>query len=217
MIGEFYIIKMKVNSFVKRNFTNEKDMVIDIGCGKNPYYHDSIQGQITCIDIYNTGKADVVADASFLPFKDSSFDKAISVNSIYYFKNPLLFAEKVSKMIKKNGKIIVITPFMYPIHDASVDKYRFTEHGLRTVFEDYFRIEKVEQIGGIFNMPSVFLHSLLKGIPLLSPKFLKPLAYLISYILFYIPYLAVQLLGVLDFFDRSKRWSTYFAIVAARK
>lgn len=216
MILEFFIIKKKIKVRIKNLFTNSNDKILDIGCGKNPHYHKFIKGKLICLDINKTKKINVVGDADFLPFKSNFFDKVISVNSLYYFQNPFNAAKDMSRILKQNGKLILMLPFFYPIHDAPIDKFRFTEYGLRSMLNKYFKIEKLDAIGGIFTLPSVIIHSMVKGFPLLFPKMLQKPAQIMSYALFPL-YVLSQFLSAMDFFDKTKRMPTYYFVVASKK
>ena len=216
MLLEFFIIKYKTRNLIKSSFNNKKDKILDLGCGDKPYYHDVIEGNIVCLDIIRTTKAHIVSDADKLPFKPNSFDKAISVNSLYYFEDPFNVVKSVHAILQKNGKFILTLPFFYPIHDVPDDKYRFTEHGLRTMLEEHFKVERLETIGGIFNLPAVLLHSLIKGIPLLFPKGVRGFMQLLTYVLWPV-YIIAQLISVLDIFDRTRRYPTYYFVVCSKK
>jgi len=216
MIGEFFILRRQIEKEIASAFSNENGRILDIGSGSNPNYQEIMKGTIINFDIKKTGKSHLVGDAGFLPFKKNSFDKIIIVNSLYYFKNPFKVIERIGILLKKNGKLVIVNPFFYPIHDIPDDKYRFTEYGLKTILQDYFKIEKIREIGGFFNIPAVMLHSLIKGLPLLAPKSVKWLIQLMAYIVFYIPYILAQLISVLDVFDRTKRWPTYYVVVAKK-
>ena len=216
MIGEFFLVSWKLNGKIKKIFTSEEDKILDLGCGSNPKYHKSIKGKIICSDIIRTKKTHVVSDADSLPFRPNSFDKIISVNSFYYFKNPFDAAKQLHSVLKNNGKLVLVLPFFYPIHDAPDDKYRFTEYGLRTLLKDGFVIESIEAIGGIFSLPAVILHSLIKGIPLLFPKEIRKFVQILAYILWPL-YILAQIFSILDILDATKRFPTYYFVVARKK
>lgn len=223
MTLEFVIIRKKLLKCFEsadKKYTGkikDTDRILDLGCGQKPYYHSKLKGKIVCFDKLPTKKAHIIGDADYLPFKSNSFDKAISVNSLYYFKNPFNVVQDIAKILKKNGQLILVVPFIYPIHDAPYDKYRFTEYGLRELLKRDFQILEIKAIGGIFNLPAVFFHSLIKGIPLMSPKRVRPIIKLFSIIFFYPFYLLAQLLSLLDILDKSKRWVTYYFAVAVKK
>src|SRR3989338_10753742 len=196
MFGEFFIIKKKVLALLKGRFKNS-DIILDIGCGNNPYYHKSIKAKIVCVDIKHTEKAHVVCDAMSLPLKKSSFDGIICVNSLYYYNNPFMAVKEFSNILKKNGKLMLIMPFMYPIHDAPEDKYRFTEYGINELLKKDFDIKEIKTIGTIFNLPAVFFHSLIKGMPLMVPKSLRKLVSFLSITVLYPFYILAQLISLL--------------------
>ncbi|MEK6946703.1 MAG: class I SAM-dependent methyltransferase [Nanoarchaeota archaeon] len=210
------MIKGKIKRLINKSFANRSDKILDLGCGSNPYYQEDIEGKIFCLDINKTSKTHLVSDADKLPFRPNSFDKVVSVNSFYYFKNPFNVVKSVHNILKKDGKLILIVPFFYPIHDAPDDKYRFTEYGLRTLLENDFRIERIETIGGIFNLPAVMLHSLIKGIPLLFPKEIRKFIQILTYILWPF-YIIAQLFSILDVLDITRRFPTYYFVVAKKK
>ena len=216
MLAEFFLIRGKMLGLLKGIFKSS-DIVLDIGCGEKPYYHQSIRSKIICADIKHTKKTQVVADAMSLPLKKSKFDGVVCINSLYYYKNPFQAVKQISNVLKKNGKLILITPFIYPIHDTPIDKYRFTKYGLRELLKGDFDIKQIKAIGGIFNMPAVFFHSLIKGIPLIAPKPIKKVISIPTTIVLYPFYLASQLLSLLDFLDRSERWPTYYFTLAIKR
>jgi SAM-dependent methyltransferase len=191
-------------------------LILDLGCGKKPYYHKFIKGKLICSDINKSRTANLICDSHNIPFKKEKFDKVLCINAFYYFSNPFVVIEEVYRILKKDGKLILMLPFIYPIHDVPVDKYRFTEYGIRNLLKDKFKIEKIETIGSIFNLPSVILHSLIKGIPLISPKYLKNIIKIITTIISYPFYLFFQLFSLLDFLDFTKRWPTYYFVIASK-
>ena len=112
--------------------------------------------------------------------------------------------------------MILIIPFFYPIHDVPDDRYRFTEYGLRTILENDFKIEKIETIGGVFNHPAVILHSLIKGIPLLFSKKIRKFIQILVYVLWPF-YIIAQIFSILDVLDKTRRFPTYYFVVAGKR
>ena len=216
MIGEFFIIKSRISKLVKSNFSGKGGHVLDIGCGDSPYYHKYINGKLLCFDLRKTKISNVVGNANSLPFKSGSFDSVISINSFYYFENPFDSCNEISRVLKKNGRFFLVMPFIYPIHDAPDDKYRFTEYGIKTLLKDKFTIKELKTIGGIFNFKAVFFHSLIKGLRFVFPKPLRFVSIPLI-ILLYPFYILTQILSLLDVLDRTGRWPTYYFVLAVKK
>jgi len=216
MLGEFFIIKMKMQKHLKVLFKSS-DLILDLGCGDKPYYHKSIKGDIFSTDIRYTKNTKIICDAMSLPLKKSKFDGVMCISSLYYYKNPFDAIKQISYVLKKNGKLVLITPFIYPIHDVPIDKYRFTKYGLREILKNEFEIKEIKAVGGIFNIFAIFFHSLIKGIPLLFPKPIRKIAGFFSIVFLYPFYILAQLFSILDFLDVSERWPTYYFTIAIKK
>jgi SAM-dependent methyltransferase len=215
-IVEFYLIRKRLEKILKSLDWNSAKRVLDLGCGDEPYYHKFIKNKLVNIDNINAKKSNIIADACFLPVKSKSFDSVISVNSFYYFDNPFKASSEIARILKKGGKLILILPFFYPIHDVPTDKFRFTKYGLKLIFQDYFNIQLIRPIGGIMSLPSVILHSLIKGIRLSLPAPIKRYSFIFTFIL-YPFYFLFQLLSLLDFFDKTGRFPTYYFLLASKK
>ncbi len=217
MWGEFFLVKNKVKKRLGGMLKNKQDITLDLGCGEKPYYHKLVKGKLVCCDIQKSKTANLVCDGHNLPLKKEKFDKVLGINTIYYFSNPPAAIKDIHRILKKDGKLILQTPFIYPIHDAPIDKCRFTEYGIRNLLKGRFKIERIETFGGIFNLPAVILHSLIKGIPLMAPKYLKSITQAITMIPLYPFYILFQLFSLLDFLDKTNRWPTYYFVIASKK
>lgn len=214
--GEVFVLRYRIKKHMEQVFTNQNDIILDVGCGDDPFYKKSIQGKIIGFDIRPSKYTLVVGDAHHLPFSDMVFDKVIVANSLYYFKNPNRVIDEISRVLKKGGVVFISVPFHYPVHDKPHDRYRFTEFGLTSLLEDKFTIWYTSSIGGVFAIPSIILHAILKGAPLIAPPPFKKLAKITANLIFYIPYISAQIFSILDIFDTSNRWSTYYVTVAKK-
>ncbi|MBI2647155.1 class I SAM-dependent methyltransferase [Candidatus Woesearchaeota archaeon] len=215
MIGEFFLISKRIGKLIKEELGRNKDITLDLGCGTKPYYHKNISGKVICFDKVKNSTTNVIGNANNLPFKTNTFNNVISINSFYYFDNPFDVVRDLHKILKKDGKLILVMPFFYPIHDVPVDKYRFTKYGIVALLGQYFKIDKIKAVGGIFNIPAIILHSLIKGLPLLFPKQLKNLIQIMVYVLYPL-YILAQFISVFDFLDKTERFPTYYFVVAVK-
>lgn len=114
-----------------------KGNLLDIGCGQqllrnylNPsttYF--SLDFPETGITLYNA-KPSVFGDAESLPFKNKTFDTVILLEVLEHLPDPASAILEVKRVLKKDGVLILSTPFLYPIHDAPRDYQRWSKHGL---------------------------------------------------------------------------------------
>lgn len=82
------------------------------------------------INIRPNEHAHALADAYRLPFGDEAFDVVLCAEVLEHMHSPALALAEVRRVLKGGGKLLLTTPFAYPIHYAPTDYYRFTRFGL---------------------------------------------------------------------------------------
>jgi SAM-dependent methyltransferase len=80
---------------------------------------------------------DLVADAHVLPFDDSSFDAAIVMNAFEHFREPDKVAAELRRVLKPDGRLLIHTAFMQPLHERPWHFFNCTRHGLEQWFRDF--------------------------------------------------------------------------------
>ena len=104
--------------------------------------------------------------------KDNSFeiryDFAVIFNVLEHVLNTNLAIKNLSKILKKNGKIIGSTPFLFRVHGAPKDYSRFTkDHLIELLKSSNFKdIEIIELGTGPFLACISLLRSYLKYLPI---------------------------------------------------
>lgn len=112
--------------------------ILDIGGDRNSEYVRLIGGEheITTINLDLKSKPDIIHDLETpLPVEDSAFDYALLINvleHIYGYK-PLL--EETTRILKPSGKLVIVVPFMFPVHPSPYDFRRFTSMALERELE----------------------------------------------------------------------------------
>ncbi|BDD06527.1 class I SAM-dependent methyltransferase [Aureibacter tunicatorum] len=49
----------------------------------------------------------LVYDGELLPFEDNAFDKIMTVNTIYFWSNPISFAKEIYRVLKPGGVLVI--------------------------------------------------------------------------------------------------------------
>lgn len=134
--------------------------LIDIGCGRMAHRKEleKVTSSYVGFDhpklskLYpSPRKPDLYGDAMKLPIKDNTFDTALLLQVLEHLDNPQKALDESYRILKKNGYIIISVPFMYPIHDAPYDYYRFTEYAIKKMIKQTgFKIIKLETGGNFF-------------------------------------------------------------------
>ncbi len=217
MIDSLFFEHKKIKKKISLVFTNPKDRILDMGCGSNPWYHDSMKGNSINFDIKKTPVTDVVGDADTLTkyFAAASFDKIISINSLYYTKNPQRVIAHIHTILKAKGIFFCVVPFFYPLHDPPFDRYRFTCYGLQTIFEQKFYIRELIPVGSVFSIPALVTHVGLKASEWITGN--KGLPAALVQFLFAPLSLGCAFLTIFDKFDKTERFPLYYIVIAQKK
>jgi SAM-dependent methyltransferase len=116
------------------------DVVIDVGCGEQPYrpYLQGFKRYIgfdspTAVD--RGSNAHVLGDALALPFADACADGILCTEVIEHVTDPGLMLSEFARVLRPEGSVLLTSPFTWHLHDEPHDYWRFTEFGLRLVFE----------------------------------------------------------------------------------
>lgn len=116
--------------------------VLDIGCGRQPlraYLHSACT--YFGLDYPKTGEAlydakpDVSGDAHVLPFIDGAFDTVVLLEVLEHLTEPKAAMLEARRVLAKGGRLIISTPFLYPIHDAPGDFQRWSRHGIERLVQ----------------------------------------------------------------------------------
>lgn len=145
MVPSKYLSRYNLNDYI-REISSERNLgdVLFVGSGGaldelcRTFEHDSF----VTIDIDPARNPDHVMDLTKLAFEEGRFDTVFALEVLEHVKEPGRAVEEISRVLRADGKAIISTPFLYPIHEAPHDYFRFTKYGLRHLFrgfrEDFF-------------------------------------------------------------------------------
>lgn len=113
--------------------------VLDLGGGTTAEYHNLIKGNFTTtsLNIDVDAKPDIVADLEKpLSIPDNEYDGAILMNVIEHVFNYHQLLSETFRVLKKDGSVLIVVPFMFPIHPSPNDYHRFTDQALKKLLEN---------------------------------------------------------------------------------
>jgi SAM-dependent methyltransferase len=121
------------------------DIVLDIGAGDKKYKNYVNCRKYISLDV--SGKVDVIADATALPFKNYSFDMIMCTQVMEHIKNPFLAMEEFSRVLKESGIIFITVPTVMYLHETPSDYFRYTKYGIEYLLnKNNISIQKSEVI-----------------------------------------------------------------------
>lgn len=136
-----------------RDLASRSRRILDIGGGRP--FQKRLEGyrllladkDYLTLDIDPSTKPDVIGDAHTLPFPDADFD-AVLHNSVFeHLHSPWLAAREIHRVLKPGGAMLAVIPWMYPYHARRghyQDYWRFSQDGLRRLFQDFSEVEIVK-------------------------------------------------------------------------
>lgn len=96
--------------------------------------------KVTSLDIDPERGPDIVGNVAEFDFGDQRFDAIVMCEVLEHVIDPGRAVENVRRFLRPGGVFILSTPFVFPIHDAPRDYYRFTRHGLEWLLRDFSEV-----------------------------------------------------------------------------
>jgi SAM-dependent methyltransferase len=141
----------------------------DLGCGRAPLFgmYRSRVEQVTCIDWpqspHGDDHIDVAADLNRpTELASDSFDTILSSSVLEHIWDHGVFWDEMVRLLRSGGKIILIVPFVYGLHEEPHDYFRWTRHALaRACGERGLAVRELEPYGGGLDvLADLFVRSL---------------------------------------------------------
>ncbi len=180
----------KINSFLAKYASNKR--VLDIGAASGD--HASIFPNAIALDIDPIRKPDIVGDAHNLPFPDESFEVVVCSEVFEHLEDPRKAVNEIHRVLVSGGILILTTRFLFPVHDAPGDYFRFTPYGLRLLFADWEILDE-ECEADSFSTLAVLLQRIIFQSQLRGGKFTKGVLWLVAVLLNKIDFLTIRRYG----------------------
>jgi SAM-dependent methyltransferase len=132
------VASLQIATYIEFLRRYAKGRLLDCGCGEVPYY--GIYGQLVsdsvCIDWENTSHSQRHVDQTVdlngpLPFAAGSFDTVLLSDVLEHIAEPDFLIQEISRVLRPQGCLLLMVPFLYYIHEAPFDFHRYTEFALR--------------------------------------------------------------------------------------
>ena len=160
LFGRFFMSRifdkgnLELNSFVKETMAIKKsDRILEIGCGTGSLLkiiaNELENGIVEGIDFSKTmisiakkknkrnisKKKAIIRLGNFdeLQFKSNSYDKILSVNTIYFWKNPVMTISKAFFLLKANGMMVLGFHSKEEMEKMDLDENIFQLYSLQDV------------------------------------------------------------------------------------
>jgi len=232
-----------VDEFIS-NLENAKpgSLLLDAGAGNFRFqklleskgYKYESQDFPEVFDEVSRGKHTYVCDITDIPVDSSRFDIVICTQVLEHLVDPRAAFDEFFRILKPGGTLVLTTNFLFPIHGAPYDFFRFTTYGLQHLCSaSGFSAPLIAPRGGffaltakiIFDFPAIIKSWLFFGnsnphgpnkIELKHPLIVILLLPLVFFLDLTCSFLSFGI-SSLDFLDRKRRFTLGYALRANSK
>ncbi len=135
--------------------------VLDAGSGEGKYAAHFRRQRYCGVDLgigdaeWNYSGLDAIADLAALPFPSGSFDAAINIVTLEHVREPGCVLRELARVLAPGGKLLLIVPHEWEVHQAPHDYYRYTRYGVLYLLERAgFADASIVPVGGFFRLLS---------------------------------------------------------------
>jgi SAM-dependent methyltransferase len=135
--------------------------VLDAGAGERVHAKYFLGQHYTAIDLavgdaaWDYGELDAIADLTALPFREGLFDACINIVTLEHVREPGCALREIERTLKPGGRLLLIVPHEWEVHQSPHDYYRYTRHGVAYLLENAgFPEFDIQPVGGYFRLIS---------------------------------------------------------------
>jgi SAM-dependent methyltransferase len=118
-------------------------LTLDLGAQTGPYAAHFPNR--VAVDLHAGPGVQVVGDALALGFRDDTFDVVLCTEMLEHVPEPQRAIDEMRRVLKPGGTLLLTTRFLFPIHDAPHDYFRYTKYGLRHLLRRFEIVQLQEE------------------------------------------------------------------------
>jgi ubiquinone/menaquinone biosynthesis C-methylase UbiE len=102
--------------------------LLDLGAGNQPYasWYQTRIDRAVAVDFNAAVGLQARCAGEALPFANHSFDVVLATEVLEHIPRPELAVAEMVRVLRPGGSVLITTPFIYPVHEAPYDFWRFT-------------------------------------------------------------------------------------------
>lgn len=155
----YSVRRMYVDDFFERAVDTlpQKAKILDMGGwkeGKKGYFDIENYGfDVKYANLNKKQKPDYLCNIENIPVADDFFDVVILSEVVEHLENPEKVLQEAHRILKKDGKILICTPFLFFEHQDPKDFGRYSTDWYNHRLEQIgFSVEKIERQGAYYSV-----------------------------------------------------------------
>jgi len=180
------LTRISLDRFIASHATARR--TLDIGAQNGPYAAHFPHR--VALDIRRGIGVQIIGDTQALGIADATFDVVLCTEVLEHLPEPQQAVDEMFRVLKPGGQLLLTTRFLFPIHDAPHDYFRYTKYGLRHLLRRFEILELHEETDAVGTL-AVLVQRLgmqaqtlgwrpLRAIWLLAAQAVRPLSFLIT-------------------------------------
>jgi SAM-dependent methyltransferase len=133
--------------------------VLDAGAGEGKHARYFARQAYCAVDLgigdpsWDYGRLDALADLAALPFPANCFEACVNVVTLEHVREPASVIREIARTLAPGGRLLLVVPQEWEVHQSPHDYFRYTEHGLRYLLESA-GLDSIEiaPVGGLFRL-----------------------------------------------------------------
>lgn len=194
------------------------------------------QDDLTRNGTFYFGEHEFIASVESLPMQDGIYDYILSTQVLEHVQDPGQAIKEMTRVLKPGGSLVLTTNFMYGLHGAPFDFFRFTKNGLKVLANEAgLVVDHLSLRGGyfghiaqfFFDIPSDFISKVSFGtttpnaelvaqIPNSGKRSKWALALPVFYVIKLVSWSLSFAFQILDSFSHSEKYPIGLGMVAHR-
>jgi SAM-dependent methyltransferase len=164
----------RLNSEFAKDIAPEM-LVLDAGAGEAQYRTIFQHARYETADFMAVEKAyappTYVCDLTAIPVEDGRFDRVVFNQVLEHVPEPARVIAELSRVTKPGGRILCSCPFFFEEHEKPYDFYRYTQFGLKHLFEKAgWEVERIEWVEGYFGTMSYHMRRISRNFKILDAR-----------------------------------------------
>jgi SAM-dependent methyltransferase len=135
----------------------EESRVLDAGAGELRFSSCFMQHRYVALDLavgdvaWDYSHLDLLGDLEKLPLAAGSFDAALNIVTLEHVRRPHVVVEELARVLRPGGRLLIVVPHEWEVHQAPHDFFRFTRYGLEHLLTAAgLAVRHLEPVGGFY-------------------------------------------------------------------